>query len=243
MSAGKSAAFRHQLEPLFAGVLEVVGLLQSVDRADVDAFAAHDAAALVHFERAQRALVERQSGRGAGADAATATDAVGQLEGFAVGGVHVDSEAAAGEVVAGRAGHVPADPYTAAACDAALHVAADEGVLRLWLDCADAAALLDQLVGGDAVLHAQPLKIALAEAGADALQAALRLFLGGRERVALVDLDVETTQPLRLGSLGHSGASLRLGAGPHREPHRVALGQPLRDRAERLSPRELLEIG
>ena len=61
------------------------------------------------------ALVEGQRAGGAGAHAAAATDAVGQLQGLAVGRVDVHGEAASGEVVAGRAGHVAADPHAAAA--------------------------------------------------------------------------------------------------------------------------------
>ena len=148
----RPAPLGHQLQPLLAGALEVVGLLEGVDRTDVDALAAEDAAALVDLERAQRALVERQGAGGTGGDAAAAADAVGQLQGLAVRRVDVDGEASAGEVVAGRAGHVAADPHATAAGDAALHVAPDEGMLQLGLHRADAAALLDQVVGGDAVL-------------------------------------------------------------------------------------------
>ncbi len=90
--------------------------------------------------------------------------------------------------------------------------------------------------------HTQALEFAVAEAGAGALQAALGLGLGGRQGVALLHLDIEAGQPFGFGSLGHQGASLRLGAGPHREPHRVALGQPLRGGAERLALLELLQI-
>ena len=82
-------------------------------------------------------------------------DAVGQLQGFAVGRVDVHGEAAPGEVIAGGAGHVAADPHAPAAGDAALHGAPDEGMLVLRLDHSHPAGLGDQFVGGEAVLHAQ----------------------------------------------------------------------------------------
>ena len=93
--AGQLAALGDELEPLAARVLEVVGLLDRVDRADVDALVAQDAAALVDLERGQLALVEGERAGGAGGDAAAAGDAVGELQGVAVGRVDVDREAAA----------------------------------------------------------------------------------------------------------------------------------------------------
>ena len=132
VAAGQLAALGDELAATSgARVLEVVGLLERVHRAHVDALVAHDAAALVDPERGELALVEGERAGGAGRDAAAAADAVGQLQGVAVGGVDVDGEAAAGEVVAGRAGHVAADAHARAAGDAAVHVAADERVLVL----------------------------------------------------------------------------------------------------------------
>ena len=117
-----------------------------------------------------------------------------------------------------------------------------KGCSSLRLHRADAAALLDQVVGGDAVLHAQALQVAVAQTGALALQAALGLRLRGGQRVALLDLHVEPGQALGLGGLGHCGASLRLGARPHLEPHRVALGQPLAAVPSVLAPLQLLQV-
>ena len=186
-----SLPLRHQLEPLLARVLEVVGLLEGVDRADVDALAAHDAAALVDAGRSASSRSLKVSAPvGQRVTQRPQRDAVGQLQGLAVGRVDVHREAAAGEVVAGRAGHVAADAHAAPAGDAAVHVAADEGVLVLGLDRAHQAALDDELVVGDAVLDAELLQVAGAEAGALALQAAHGLGAGGGQAVALLDLDV-----------------------------------------------------
>ena len=146
VAAGELAALGHQLEPLAARLLEVVGLLESVDRTDVDALLAQDAARLVDAERLQGALVEgERAGRAVG-DAAAAGDAVGQLQGLAVGRVDVHHEAAAREVVAGRAGDVAADAHALAAGDAAVHVAPDEGVLVLGLDRPHLGLRPDELV-------------------------------------------------------------------------------------------------
>ena len=188
VAAGQLAALGDQLEPPGARLLEVVRLLEGVDGADLDALAAHDAARLLDAVRLQGALVEGERPGRAGGDAAAAGDAVGELEGLAVGRVDVHREAAAGEVVAGRAGDVAADAHAAPAGDAAVHVAADERVLVLRLDLTDARARGDEVVARDAVLDAEPLQVAGAARRTDALQAAHRLGAGGGERVALLDL-------------------------------------------------------
>ena len=91
-------------------------------------------------ERSSRSFHGEGAGR-AGGHAATAGDAVGQLQGLAVDGrVDLDREAAPGEVVAGRPGDVATDPHAAPAGDAAAHVAADEGMLVGRLDLAHQAA-------------------------------------------------------------------------------------------------------
>ena len=88
----------------------------------------------------------------------------------------------------------------------------------------------------------RPLQVACAQAGAHALQAALRLGLGGSEAEALLDLDVHARRAASLGRLGHGRASGGLGTGAHLEPHRSALGQTLAERAQ--SPAlQLLQVG
>ena len=159
-----------------------------------------------------------------------------------VGRVDLDREAAAGEVVTGRACHVAARAHAAAARDAAVHVAPDERVLVGGLYVAHAPARYDQVVGGDGVLHAELLQVALAQRRTHALQAARRLGLGGCYRETLLDLN-ELGGALLLGELGHRRALGRLGGAAHLEPHGRALGQPLAQLAELIGVAELVEVG
>ena len=242
MAAGELVRVGQQLVPLGARVLEVAGLLERVDRADLDALPAHDATGLVDPVGAQLALVEAERPGRASGDAAPAGDAVGELEGLAVGRVDGDREAAPGEVVAGRAGDVAADAHAAPAGDATVHVPLDERVLVAGFDAAHSGAGDHEVVGRDLVLDAEALQLAVAERRADTLQAAGRLGPGGGQRVALLDL-VEAAGATGLADPRHRGPFRRVGGDAHLEPDRAALGKPGADLAEPRLGLELLEVG
>src|SRR5437879_4393348 len=183
--------FLRQHRPAKAGVrghLEVRGLAERAVRTDLDAVAAVDATDDVELVRLQVALAHHQRAGRAGLGARAARHAVGVFQRNVprCGDDRVVTDAH--EAVAVRPDDVAANAHALRAVDALVQVAKDEVVAEVVL----VVVIVDRLrametVVGQAVFEREPLQVAPADIGADALEAPRGLLLGGVLVVAVLD--------------------------------------------------------